>query len=281
MYARRRTIDTRFFRGRELFHVLTMVFLLVALGSAYYYVRDPHSWLWLVRDPAVMENNAPSSGPEPAGVSPVSQSESKKPDEAVGAENASDVGTDLDPEEQQAIAKYFEAVTDNEPLNFEDMGAYWRLMQWSDNQTFAAMRRRAVRNVFYTQLWEEPEKYRGKIIELRLHVKQVLQWKDVPKNPAGIKTVFEARGWTDESNSLPYIVVFNELPSGFPLGTNLYETGTFVGYFLKKNGGISMPSASPVRRRFSSENWSGSPIPRARRWRKTKEIGFGRRSGAV
>ena len=128
-----------------------------------------------------------------------------------------------------------------------------------------------MRRIVYTQLWEDPDKYRGKLIELRLHIRRVLSWQ-APENSAGVHTVYEAWGWTDESKSFPYVVVMTDVPKDLPLGDNLREEGLFVGYFLKTIGYTAsnrnrssplllgrmkwLPSAGPARPLVSQSDWS-------------------------
>ena len=120
----------------------------------------------------------------------------------------------------------------------------------------------------------------GKLIELRLHIRRVLSWQ-APENSAGVHTVYEAWGWTDESKSFPYVVVMTDVPEDLPLGDNLREEGLFVGYFLKTIGYTAsnrnrssplllgrmkwLPSAGPADRRFTERlvldrgDWDSGP----------------------
>ena len=116
----------------------------------------------------------------------------------------------------------------------EEMPAYWRLMKWTRAETFAAMDHRAARDVPRLGLLEQPERYRGHLLRLRLHILRILDW-EAPKNSADVKRVYEAWGWTDQSNSL-YVCAFTELPAGMKTGESQHEEGVFVGYFLKDLG---------------------------------------------
>lgn len=140
--------------------------------------------------------------------------------------------TDLAPDEQAAAKIEFELLTDREDLERNEMAAYWRLFRWTWAQTYAELEKRAQRPVFYRQLWEAPDKYRGKPIKLRLHVKQIVKW-DAPENRGNFQSIYEIWGATDESQSYPYVVVVSELPDDMKIGANLRYEGTFVGYFLK------------------------------------------------
>ena len=112
------------------------------------------------------------------------------------------------------------------------MIAYWQLLGWARTQPFADFEQRASREPALTQIWEEPQKYRGKPLRLRLHVRRVLEWESA-KNPLGVPKVYEAMGWSDESKSLPYTVVFTEKPPELPVGPSVEAEVVFVGYFLK------------------------------------------------
>jgi hypothetical protein len=139
---------------------------------------------------------------------------------------------DLDDDEAARSAELLGLVTDGTPLKPREMPAYWQLMQWSQTATSAELEQRALQDVPFTQLCEQPNKYRGKLISMRLHVRRVLQY-DAPVNPLELHDVYEAWGWTDESRSFPYVVVFSQCPKGLPIGTEVQGEANFVGYFLK------------------------------------------------
>jgi len=143
---------------------------------------------------------------------------------------------DLDEEEVAAIEKEFEKIIDRAPLKSREMTAYWRLLGWSHTQTFAELEKRAANDVPFTKLWEQPEKFRGKLIRLRMHVRRVVDWdatEDQPDDQPKVKKVYEAWGWTEESRSFPYVVVFTDPPEGLPIGTDIRAEVVFVGYFMK------------------------------------------------
>jgi hypothetical protein len=112
------------------------------------------------------------------------------------------------------------------------MPAYWRLLGWAQAQSFKDLEQRSLRDVPLTKLHEQPEKYRGQPIRLRLNVKRILDF-DAPQNSVGVKKVYEAWGWTNDSKARPYVVVFSELPAGVKVGTDVDYEVLFAGYFLK------------------------------------------------
>jgi hypothetical protein len=141
--------------------------------------------------------------------------------------------TDLDPDQREAAVEQFEVVSDQSPLEKQDMGAYWRLVMWTKAQTFKALEARARRDVLFTHLAQEPAKYRGQILRLDLHVRRTLTYETEGVLP-GVTRMYEAWGPTKESRpNWPYCVVFPEAPAGLQFGANVKQRAVFAGYFLK------------------------------------------------
>jgi hypothetical protein len=155
---------------------------------------------------------------------------------------------DESPLEQEEIQRFFEVVTDKQGISDTDMPAYWRLLKWSRSRSFADLEERANRDVPFAALWQEPEKHRGELIRLRMHVQQIVKWDDVPENSAGVKTTFDLAGGTDESRGNPYVVVCSELPPEIKVQTKAHAEVVFVGYFLKilKYEGFAATRGAPV-----------------------------------
>lgn len=189
----------------------SMVMALVVLWALYERLKLPETWQILVD----------GKSPQPTKTIPATETET-----LVSGPN------DRDAAESAAIETLFDFVTDRAPLKSREMDAYWRLMDWSRTESFDELSSRASSDVPFTLLWELPEKHRGKLLNLQLHVRRVLEY-DAPENPAGISKVYEAWGWTDESRSFPYVVVFTDRPSNLPIGTDIRAEINFVGYFLK------------------------------------------------
>jgi len=215
--------------------LLRMGTLLIVLALIYSWASKPQSWHWL-------ESQSDSAaGSEDRGIEgalaqagPVSDDKNGATSTPAASETVVPAPTDLDKAEWEKSAKLFEAVSDKTALAPEEMSAYWRCMKWARAQPFAAMEHRAARDVTYTRFFEQPEKYRGRLVRLRLHILRILDW-DAHENSAGVKHVYEAWGWTDQSNAL-YVTVFSELPPEMKLGEGQHQEGLFVGYFLKDLG---------------------------------------------
>jgi hypothetical protein len=205
-----------------------MIAFLIVLALVYSWASKPQTWNWL-EDRSETSDFEPGVDETPAaGAAAPAEGEKNSPT----AEVITPAPTDQDKAEAAAANPLFEAVTDREPLSKIEMPAYWRCLKWANAQSFADLERRAEKHVVFTQFWQQPDKYRGKLIRLRLHVARILTW-EAGENSAGVKNVYEVWGWTDESKSFPYLVILSELPKGMPIGDGLHEEGVFVGYFLK------------------------------------------------
>lgn len=200
--------------------LLSMVCALVLLWFLYGRLKDPAMWrLFAPHEPGQPVAGIPE---KPATETPPPQ------DNEVIAPGLND--TDAD--QWEAIKPLLEMVKDRSRLLPTDMHAYWKLMEWSRSQSFAELRSRGLRDVPITKLFETPDKYRGQLIELRMHVRRVIE-DDAADNTLGLLKVYEAWGWTEDSKSYPYVVVFPDLPSDLPVGTDVWGEVVFVGYFLK------------------------------------------------
>jgi len=235
-----------------------MLVLLLLLGSLINEARRPQMWAWLASD----------DGPSPipgAGANAIEEEDDSSP--KPWRETIVPGPTDKEPAEWEAIKKEFAAVDDKKPLAVEEMPAYWRLMKWSRSQSFDDLRRHAGREVPYKKLFDDADRFRGKLMTFRLHVRQLIDWDvaDGSDFGTGVERVYEASGATDQSQSLPYIVVVSELPPGMPRGPKVFEDVTFVGYFLKTmlyTDGLGTQRASPLL--IGRVQWRQNPIHKTR-----------------
>ncbi len=211
------------------FRLPSMIMALLILGLIYSNAKDPAMWQWLASDAAAAQGAAAATAPA-----------ANQPEEIVPGP------TDEDPAEAAEAAELFQVINDRQPLEVLEMPAYWTLLRWARAQSFQQLNTRADPRVSYTQLWEQPEKYRGKLIRLRLHVRQIEEF-DAPANSLGIEKLYQCSGWTDQSKTFPIITVCLELPAGWTIGDNgsAREEGVFAGYYLKN---MTYVSASDKRR---------------------------------
>jgi hypothetical protein len=199
------------------FRLPSMIMALLILGLIYSNARDPAMWQWLASDAAAADGALATTSPAAA-----------QPEEIVPGP------TDQDPAEAAEAAELFQVVNDRQPLEQLEMPAYWMLLRWARAQSFQQLQARADAKVSYNQLWEQPDKYRGKPIRLRLHVRQIVEY-DAPENSAGIRKLYECWGWTDQSKTFPICTICLELPAGWKIGeqASAREEGVFAGYYLK------------------------------------------------
>lgn len=205
--------------------IVSLLFALAIIWMIYTRMGDPTTWRWagFVEDP------------EPAAVAV----ETKAPTEPPKEELLIPGPNDLDPPEFADFKGKLELVVNKAPLKPREMLLYWQLMEWACTQKTRDMEKRAITDASFSQVWEEPQKYQGKLLKLRMHVRRVLHY-DTPRNDdgtlsndLGLKTVYEMWGWTEDSKSFPYVVVFPEKPEGLKTGPDVAGEVVFVGYFLK------------------------------------------------
>jgi hypothetical protein len=203
--------------------------------------KDPNTWRWLTDEAAPAEIVRADLGtPDPATASGADEtplqdvasegnpSAQRRDDGVPGVTGP----TDEDPEEIDAALEEYQAISDRKPLLAEEMPSYWRMVKWVERQSADRLGQRSQKNVYFTDFVEVPDKCRGKLFHLRLHVWGTHSY-EAPQNSAGIARMYEARGWTNQSNPWIYIVVCPELPTGMPLGPDVREEVSFDGYFLK------------------------------------------------
>jgi hypothetical protein len=172
-------------------------------------------------------------------------SESKKTAEA---ESVTSGATDEDPEEMAAAEIEFQALTDNTVgIKPNDMFAYLRLFDWVEHQSFTQMKQRAARHVTFDDLMRTPDKFRGKLVEIDLNVRQAIPF-DEPN--VSDKKLYEIRGYNQSSGAWLYFVIAPDWPSGMKTGGDIHEQVRVEGYFLKIHGyeeAGAKPRAAPLK----------------------------------
>ncbi len=200
-----------------------MLLGLAVLWMFYDTARDPDTWTWLAaRDQEVADLQIYKA----PGTMLDNTTAAQQKETVIPGPN------DLAPEEQERFKTHSGLVRDRTELMRREMTSYWQLMAWGRTQTFAELRQRSRIEPNFSEIWEDPDQFRGVPIRLKLHVRRVIQY-DAPKNDVGVAEVFEAWGWTDNSKSYPYVVVFPYKPEGLPVGAEVESEVLFTGYFLK------------------------------------------------
>ncbi|GAC1464048.1 MAG: hypothetical protein NVSMB9_02280 [Isosphaeraceae bacterium] len=139
----------------------------------------------------------------------------------------------------------FETVSDKTVISFRDLAAYDKLLRKTRALSPAALAGQARRDIFFAQLLDQPREFRGVPIHLLGTVRRVLYYKSKLSRSGWL---YEAWLITSESQNHPYVCVFENVPTGFPVGTDLAERVVFNGYFLKlmRYEAGDVPRAAPL-----------------------------------
>jgi hypothetical protein len=223
----RRTRVRPFGAGIPAGRTLSLVLLLFIVGLCVLRARQPGFWTWLAIDDSrqlvLTDDDLPQN-----------QLHTTVKAHKASAETgpASQVINNTHPDEWSSFSNEAQPIEDRQALQQVDMPAYWRLMSWAKSESFLDLLQRANPQVLFVNLWEEPQVHRGQPVRLRLNVRRVLSYQ-AGDNNLGITQLYEAWGWTTDSKSFPYVVVFPELPAGLHLGADINAEVEFAGYFLK------------------------------------------------
>jgi hypothetical protein len=195
--------------------------MLVLIAVLMVRFRDPSMWRWAGR----MEDSAKQQVGHSGAVSV------QAPEPAAKDGEDEVVGTDLDPEEQDAASEEFQAVTDHTTqIGKLDMPAYLRILKWVDRQSEPRLRKRAQADVYFGDLVQSPDQYRGKLIKVDLNVRRIREYEGPSQRPGKL---YELWGFTRESKAWLYVAVVPEVPPGMPVGLDVAENVRLTGYFFK------------------------------------------------
>lgn len=124
----------------------------------------------------------------------------------------------------------FDGVTDRTPIELLDMAAYVKLLKEARDTSEADLAKRARRDVVFSHLWERPAHYRGVPVHI---LGTAMLAKRYDSKLAKNGWLYEVWIVTEDSHPNPIVCVFEDVPKGFPLGTDINERVVFNGYFLK------------------------------------------------
>lgn len=141
-------------------------------------------------------------------------------------------------------------VTDNSlRMTKREMPAYWELVRKTANSSFNDLYEVSNSRTKFSDFYNEPAKHRGELVTLDIVVRRVTKFDAESGNSAGIKSVYEIWGSTDQSQAWLYVFITNTLPEGFDEETLLRKKTAFAGYFLKLlayQPGSAPPNAKPL-----------------------------------
>ncbi len=203
---------SRFFSSRELMRMVSGILILGIVGMMYVQTRKSAAWTSIASEDEAQESNSP---------------------QAPWQERLVPNAGHADQEQIQGLRKDLLAITDNAPLAAEEMAAYWRMFRWAYAIPGEELRKQARTDLLFTHLFQNAEKYRGELVDVRVHVRRLAQ-HEAPKNSAEVGTVYEAwgadRGFTDIS----LLSGVCRLTSGYEDRNLPFFDARFVGFFLKK-----------------------------------------------
>jgi len=88
----------------------------------------------------------------------------------------------------------------------------------------------------FPDLFKNSNRYKGRLVTLTGRVRKLIHYP-AEKNGYGIKTLYEAWLFTDDSQQNPTVVVCTEVPpslqNGLPTGTDVIDHVTITGYLFK------------------------------------------------
>lgn len=244
------------FRVSDLLRLMSMVGMLCVLGMLIFRARDESMWRIFISDsrpsngPPELDGlppekiNAPTQPPKAAPTEPQASSTAKvqqKPEvqQKLGSDlpassdaSSTQVATPKNPEEWARAEIDFQLIEDKKVLEYFDMPAYWRLLNWTQTQSMSELAQQSDKDVTFTDFVQRPDEMRGKLCRLKLHMLRSKRY-EAGKNPHGFEWLYEVWGYTNDSNPYPYCIVFSDWPKGMPLGNDLAEEATVDAYFLK------------------------------------------------
>ena len=231
---------------RETTRLMTLLLMLAVIGMLMIRARDPKMWAMFANVAEEQARAGDDDVPPPETGAVAGQPAAEPPANPLPVLPA----LDEDSEEQDSLQEEFQVVTDKEFFQTIEMPAYYRLLRWVVSQPVEELQRKAIKDPRFGDIFTRPEAYRGKLVDIRLHVMRVLKHKDVEAdNPAGVTKLWEIFGYNDSSGQNSYIGITPELSPDMTVGSRVIEEGRFVGYFIKlmayEDAGGKM-RASPV-----------------------------------
>lgn len=130
-------------------------------------------------------------------------------------------------------APEFRGIADRESLTARDTAAYAALLRRVRETPPGDLARRARRDVVFSQLWDDPARYRGLPIHIEGTARRVLRQEVADSQVFEDGTYYEAYVFTPDSQRFPWAIAFEEPPAGLEVGDNLVQPVSFDGYFLK------------------------------------------------
>ncbi|QDT93427.1 hypothetical protein [Gimesia algae] len=89
----------------------------------------------------------------------------------------------------------------------------------------------------FPDLFKNSDRYKGRLVTLTGRVRKLIHYPAADDNQYGMKTLYEAWLFTDDSQQNPTVVICTEVPpalkNGLPEGTDVIDHVTVTGYLFK------------------------------------------------
>jgi hypothetical protein len=134
------------------------------------------------------------------------------------------------------------------------------------------------RDVVFSQLIENPRRYRGLPIHLEGTVLRVLRQDATGSKLFPKGEFFEAYAITPDSQNFPYILIFEDAPANLPVGDDLRVHAAFDGYFFKLlsyQAGDTMRFAPALVGRIRWLDLPAREAPAAKSWQEYRWVFIG------
>jgi len=201
----------------------------------------PKNWAWL-NPPPQQKQQRPLSPQEEQRIKELQETLTQQavgqPGQRAGKKKAAvlkKVAPPVDAKQDLRIPKeVFAKINENALfIRHAEGDAYWTVFGKLKETLQTDLERAALKDVSYTQLFSEPDFYRGRLVTLE---GELLQLNKLPhhENPANIETVYE--GWlrNADSGKNPYVFHCLDKPVRLMEGNKLSEKVTVTGYFFKR-----------------------------------------------
>ncbi len=134
-------------------------------------------------------------------------------------------------------------------ISKREMPAYWELVRKTAKPSFSEIYRSANSKTKFNDFYSQPSVHRGELVSLDIVVRRVTRFDAEDRNPAGVKSVYEIWGATNQAHAWLYVFITDRLPEGVDEKTLLQKKVSFAGYFLKLlayHPGAAPPNSKPL-----------------------------------
>jgi hypothetical protein len=231
------------FRGSERIRLITMLGTLCILGMIIYRSISSGTTKPAAdnRESGQIQADAEKQESAAADKSSAKQKPAEKETIAPGP-------TDEDSEEWAEAENEFQVLTDGAlGIDKVEKSSFQRVFSWVEHQTFAELIKRAAKDVPLDGLMRTPNKFRGKLLQIDLNVRQAVPFED---RTLSDDKLYELHGFSEDSGAWLYYVIAPALPEGMPTGSNIDVRVRVAGYFLKLQGYLeagAKPRSAPLK----------------------------------